>query len=77
MDGPQWAWTNQDMLLADVFDAVQSGVYSLVGALGGKPKKPEAHPRPGDDTRGSRTGRRGVGVTTADVVTYLDTLKAG
>lgn len=59
--------------MANVVDAVQGSAYSVVGALGGKPKKPKPQQRPGDKDKG-RLGDRG-GRSTEDVVAYLDSLK--
>lgn len=66
-------WSDAEYLLANIIDAVQFSAYSVVGSLGGKPKKPKPMERP-DETRKHRTGDRG-GHSTPDVVTYLDSLR--
>ncbi|MFI0469298.1 hypothetical protein ACH347_34935 [Saccharopolyspora sp. 5N102] len=66
-------WTDLEHLVANVIDAVQGSAYSVVGALGAKPKKPKPQRRPGDQNP-DRIGDRG-GQSTEDVVAYLDSLK--
>ncbi|MER7014564.1 hypothetical protein ABT324_24330 [Saccharopolyspora sp. NPDC000359] len=54
-------------------DAIGWSAYSIVGALGAKPKKPKPQRRPGDEFA-DQLGDRG-GHSTEDVVAYLDSLK--
>ncbi|MGW1680557.1 hypothetical protein [Saccharopolyspora sp. NPDC002376] len=66
-------WTDLEHLVANVVDAVQGSAYSVVGALGAKPKRPKPQRRPGGKDA-NRLGDCG-GYSTEDVVAYLDSLK--
>lgn len=42
----QAGWTPERFMLADIFDAVMMGAWSIRAALGGKTRRPKAYPRP-------------------------------
>lgn len=47
-------WSNTELRLADVYDALQWVVYAIYHAQGGKPRKPDPYPRPGVPDRRRR-----------------------
>lgn len=68
-------WTEQHHLLADLNDAVAQVATATYRVNAGKRRvpNPRRYPRPGEERYG-RTGDRG-GRSTAEVVSYLDSLK--
>lgn len=69
-------WTELHHMLADLWDGVAqntTAVYRSV-ANGKRVPNPRKYPRPGDKGYGKPIGNRG-GRSTAEVVSYLDSLK--
>jgi hypothetical protein len=70
-------WTEAHYMLADLYDAVAentTAVYRSVAGRGKRVSNPRKYPRPGDKGYGKPIGDRG-GRSTAEVVSYLDSLK--
>lgn len=53
----------QNMILADVFDAVQFLSYSFAKAHGGKGKKPKPYPRPWTDDGAQHIGSKPIPIS--------------
>jgi hypothetical protein len=62
-------WSNVELRLADVHDALQWVIYAVYHSQGGKPKKPDPYPRPGVASK--RQGRK----VSAEGLAYLQRLR--